>query len=396
MRETLTLVTAKLKHGIKVLRLVDGMTESLSSVETKIIKPALLLFAAVAGFVLTGCSAVATYQKAPSTGRFSGELRMVAIAPDTFFFFQPDNAQAFTFTTHKRGDAALANSGGRGQYRRANWTIRPEEMITNGASVPRNLWYVPGFSAFDYTRAALIHDWLYEAHHRYEIAKAGYEAARQRRDQAAEARNRAEMDHYREYGDIGQEDAADIFAECIKVAMIQSKDIADEFGRSPRRHELLDTESGQVLKQAFRYNRPSPRTLWAYHYFVSPDCFVKQSKRMWQNNQSDLEIYRVLTSPRVAQDAQNKGYLSPWLIGKFREILAEEKQKDENLRRAKEQGVVTDTEVRPSLPEAVLGLPIVVWDTVTGVFQQSGPGPAPAPVQSTAPTPAPTVAPEER
>jgi hypothetical protein len=317
--------------------------------------------AIVAGSALIGCSAVATYQKTPSTGRFSGEPRMVAIAPDTFFFFQPENAQAFTFTTHKPGDPALANQGGRGQYRKANWTIRPEEMITNGASVPRNLWYVPGFAAFDFTRAALIHDWLFEAHHRYEIAKAGYEAALLSGDRTAAERNRADMQHYADYADIRQEDAADIFAECIKVAMLESKEISDEFGRSPRKSELLATESGEDLKQAFRYNRPSPRTLWAYHYFVSPDCFVKTSKRLWQSNHSDLEIYRVLTSSKIAQDAQNKGYLSPWLVAKFRQILNREQQKEDSIRQAKKQGVTQEEAPKPALPQSV-------WDTLTHVF----------------------------
>jgi Protein of unknown function (DUF1353) len=286
---------------------------------------------------------------------------MVAIAPDTFFFFQPENAQPFAFTTHKKEDLSLANKGGRGEYRRANWTIRPEEMITNGASVPRKLWYVPGFAAFDFTRAALIHDWLFEAHHRYEIAKAGYQAAVMRGDKQAAERNRADMQHFREYADIRQEDAADIFAECIKVAMLESKEISDEFQRSPRKPELLETESGDVLKQAFRYNRPSPRTLWAYHYFVSPDCFVKTSKRMWHANHSDLEIYRVLTSPKVAQDAQTKGYLSPWLIKKFRQILNREELQDKDLRQAKKQGVAQDTETKPSSQKNL-------WETLTNLF----------------------------
>jgi Protein of unknown function (DUF1353) len=328
--------------------------------EALTIKSSLFPLAATVSMVLSGCSTGATYKKAPSTGHFSGEPRMVAIAPDTFFFFQPDNDPPFTFTTHKKDDLALLNKGGRGDYRRANWTIRPEEMITNGASVPRNLWYVPGFAAFDFTRAALIHDWLFEAHHRYEIAKAGHQAALQRGDRQAAARNRADMQHYRDYADIRQEDAADIFAECIKVAMLESKEISDEFQRSPRKSELLATESGEDLKQAFRYNRPSSRTLWAYHYFVSPDCFVKTSERLWTSNHSDLDIYRVLTSAKVAHAAQTKGYLSPWLIAKFRQILNREELEYDDLRQAKKQGV-TKEEPKPSLPQSL-------WDMFNNIF----------------------------
>src|SRR2546421_10348580 len=101
----------------------------------------IFLLSASAGAVLpTGCSMQATYQRVPTTGHFSGEPRMVAIAPDTFFFFQPKKDTSFAFTTHKKNDPALAEKKGRGNYRWANWTIRPEDMITDGASVPRQLW----------------------------------------------------------------------------------------------------------------------------------------------------------------------------------------------------------------------------------------------------------------
>lgn len=288
--------------------------------------------------VLSGCSTGATYNKAPSTGRFSGEARMVAIAPNTFFFFQPDNDPPFTFTTHKRGDPSLATPKGRGRYLKENWTIQPEEMITTGASIPRRLWYLRGFGAFDYIRASLIHDWLFEAHHRYEIAKAGFKAAVLRGDRQAAKRNQAEMDHYREYADIRQEDAADIFAECIKIAMLESDEISHEYERSSaiRRVETVNLSD---LKSAFRYNRPNRRVLWLYHYFVSPDCFVKKSTKMWNYNHSDLEIYRVLASPTVVKRAEEKGYLSPWLVGKFKQILKREKQRDEDLQHAINQGV---------------------------------------------------------
>ena len=256
---------------------------------------------------------------------------MVSIAPNTFFFFQPKRDERFAFTTHKREDSAASLKSGRGSYRKPEWRIEPGEMITTGASVPRRLWYLPGFSSFDYTRAALIHDWLYEAHHRYMRAKIGYEIAKTKGDHDAMARNQRDMKAYADYADITQDDAADIFAECIKIAMIQSEEILSQFENNREQFKTADLSS---IKEALRYNRKNPRTLWAYHYFVSEDCFVKTSKRVWDNNNSDIEIYKVLASPEVARLAKEKGYLSPWLIRRFEHILEKEEQRQQDHQRA--------------------------------------------------------------
>ena len=44
-------------------------------------------------------------------------------------------------------------------------TIRPERMYTDGGSIPRMLWGVPGFSPWGYAPAYIMHDWVFEAHH---------------------------------------------------------------------------------------------------------------------------------------------------------------------------------------------------------------------------------------
>jgi hypothetical protein len=100
-----------------------------------------------------------------------------------------------------------------------------KRWITDGASVPRNLWYVSGFAPFDFTRAAVIHDWLYEAHHRYNMAVDALAAARKRHDVDAINRNQADFEMYKSYAKLTQDDAADIFVECIKISMVQSRDI---------------------------------------------------------------------------------------------------------------------------------------------------------------------------
>jgi len=69
------------------------------------------------------------------------------------------------------------------------------------------------------------------------------------------------------------------------------------------------------LLDALENNRPRPFTLWAWHYFVSPDCIIPTSVEVWNHPGSDIDIYQTLTDQRVADFATSKGYLSPWLIG---------------------------------------------------------------------------------
>jgi hypothetical protein len=39
-----------------------------------------------------------------------------------------------------------------------------ERMFTDGGSIPRVFWSVPGFSPWAYGPAYILHDWLYNAH----------------------------------------------------------------------------------------------------------------------------------------------------------------------------------------------------------------------------------------
>jgi Protein of unknown function (DUF1353) len=283
--------------------------------------------------LLVGCSAQSTFNKTPTTGKFSGEPRMVAIAPNTFFFFQPSegDGKRFAFTTHKHvPDVNLGKKPGRGKYREeyANWTIEPEDMITTGASVPRKLWLIRGFGAFDFTRAAIIHDWLYEAHHRYRIAVAGSQKARADKNWKAMHDYDKVVKRYEKYGLMKQNDAADIFAECINVVMSESQEILKDFanlssGKFSDNDGSLAKANLDELKDALHNNQPSPPRLWAYHYFVSDDCVVSKSTAMWNEENSNLELYRLLSSPTVRKRAQEKGYLSPWLLARFDAVLKE-------------------------------------------------------------------------
>jgi len=269
---------------------------------------------------------------------------MVALAPNIFFYFQPKNDAKFAFTTHVRNDPALQEKSGRGKYPWSTFRIEPEDMITNGANIPRSLWYISGFAPFDFTRAAVIHDWLYEAHHRYSMASAALVAARKRHDEKAIRRSFADMAAYKSYEKVDQDDAADIFAECIKVTMMQSRDITGAFDRFAAQQPdggKRSSEEFNDMKAALHHNRPSPTKLWACHYFVSKDSIIKTSKKLWDDKDSTLETYRFLTSDPVKKLTLEKGYLSPWLISRFKRILAREEERHRDYQHSQEQPVTS-------------------------------------------------------
>ncbi len=309
------------------------------------------LVLAFAVTLLASCSSQATFDRVPTTGRFSGEPRMVALAPNTFFFFQPEHNAKFAFTTHRNNDQVPQSTNGRGLFRHHDFRIEPEEMITNGASIPRKLWYVPGFAPFDFTRAAVIHDWLFEAHHRYIMAQAAFEAAKRRHDVSAMRRSTVDKEAYKQYGALTQEDAADIFAECIKVAMIQSRDIVSAINSFPPANTDANHPSAEAFKElrgALAYNKPDARTLWAYHYFVSPDAFIKTSKKLWEDRHCTMETYRFLTEESVKRVALSKGYLSPWLMGKFEGIVRREEDRHRDFQRSQQQAIASKTPMTPN------------------------------------------------
>lgn len=80
-------------------------------------------------------------------GKFTGRycLRPVSYR---LFEYTPDRGDPFAFVTDL------------GQR------IEPQTMLTDGASIPRFAWAFPGFDPMDWIDGAVIHDWLYESHHR--------------------------------------------------------------------------------------------------------------------------------------------------------------------------------------------------------------------------------------
>src|SRR5262249_2306194 len=86
---------------------------------------------------------------------------------------RPDWARGGAFA----GDYTLRDRGGGGYdylpgpgneftfTRKNGERITPGRMITDGGSVPRPAWLIPGINPRSYMRAYVVHDWLFLAHH---------------------------------------------------------------------------------------------------------------------------------------------------------------------------------------------------------------------------------------
>ena len=95
-------------------------------------------------WLFAGCAQL-TYQQTEK-GSFAGQLDVRWIEANRFIYIpNPDAPLSFT-TSQKK-------------------VIRPELMYTDGGSIPRFFWNVPGYSPWQYAPAYIIHDWLFEQHH---------------------------------------------------------------------------------------------------------------------------------------------------------------------------------------------------------------------------------------
>jgi len=80
-------------------------------------------------------------------GVFKGIPNLRWVGPDRFEFFQ-DTSNPFQF------------------HRYNGEIINPEQMYTDGGSIPRIVQSMPDLSPWEYGPAYIIHDWEFEAHHR--------------------------------------------------------------------------------------------------------------------------------------------------------------------------------------------------------------------------------------
>jgi hypothetical protein len=140
----------------------------------------MIIYLLLLGLTLAGCSAHRAYENAKA-GQFEGVVEIRWIKPDLFLFV-PYPADPLRFTTAD------------GQV------LEPKPMYTDGGSIPRMFWWIPGYSPWGIGPAYIIHDWLFAAHH---CGIAGYEQ-------------------------VHLEDSARILGETIKTLMEADKVPKDE------------------------------------------------------------------------------------------------------------------------------------------------------------------------
>jgi hypothetical protein len=100
---------------------------------------ALMLF--LSALMAVGCFSQRAYENS-STGKFEGAVDIRWLKPDLFLYV-PNRTDPLRFTTAE----------GR--------VFEPKPMYTDGGSVPRLLWSVPGYSPWGMGPAYILHDWLF-------------------------------------------------------------------------------------------------------------------------------------------------------------------------------------------------------------------------------------------
>jgi hypothetical protein len=155
--------------------------------------------ALICGAMTSGC-AQWRYDETKLGKELAGRLIVEWVEPD-HFIYRPDAKTPLTFIT----------SDGR--------VIVPREMKTDGGSIPRLFWSVPGFSPWGLAPGYIVHDWLFVQQH-------------------------CKYDGYQQYS---FEDSAHILAEAIKTQM--------ETGRAPKDPTVLSAIYEAV-------SSPIARELW--------------------------------------------------------------------------------------------------------------------------------------
>lgn len=111
-----------------------------------------VIYLILLGLTLAGCNAHRAYENS-KTGQFEGVVEIRWLRPDGFLFV-PNPVNPLRFIT----------AGGQ--------VVEPKPMYTDGGSIPRLFWSVPGYSPWGIGPAYIIHDWLFTAHH---CSMAGYD-----------------------------------------------------------------------------------------------------------------------------------------------------------------------------------------------------------------------------
>jgi hypothetical protein len=261
----------------------------------------------------------------PATERhpFKGTARLDHLS-GSLFFFDHDPAAPFSCTVTRLRDG-----------RPTVWTIHPEPFLTDGASVPRALWCLSGFGPFDFTKSALIHDWLFEAHHRW--CAAFHEG------------DLAGMLRYRDYADptlidrlseplrarmwpLSIVEASDIMATCIRAESQLNGDVIVETSAIITDETLpqgLRSKLDGIVRGTVAPARAASGTARQYHWATRS----REALRIWNadasgrpEHVSSAQLIGQLDAgpaPTLLDEAIAEGSLSPSLVERLRRSARE-------------------------------------------------------------------------
>ena len=101
--------------------------------------------AALAAAPLAGCGTWVNYEDISGDNELKGTVRVDWIGEDKFIYRKTADPLSFrpSFMTTP---------------------IVPDDMFTDGGSVPRVFWSIPGLSPWGLGPAYIIHDWIFEVH----------------------------------------------------------------------------------------------------------------------------------------------------------------------------------------------------------------------------------------
>ncbi len=113
------------------------------------------IFVLLIALFLSGCASFPPITPkglwdATEVGEIRGKLMVEWYSPDKFIY-RPDPNDPLRFIRKKEGIVID--------------TITPGNMLTDGGSIPRVLWFQRGYSPWTYGPAYIIHDWLFELKH---------------------------------------------------------------------------------------------------------------------------------------------------------------------------------------------------------------------------------------
>ncbi|MCB1207722.1 MAG: DUF1353 domain-containing protein [Verrucomicrobiales bacterium] len=263
--------------------------------------------------------------------KFQGEAKFLWVSPNLFWFEQAeDSRKALRYiTVHPRRPTQQL-------------IIEPEDMFFDGASVPRWLWEVDSLGPFDFTYAALVHDWIFEAHHRYEIYANAEKSSNT--PAALKPRFKAMREKYEPYSsaNMSLEDAGWIYAECIHLEMERAGARIDYLNQV-RATELKNQNKGELgannlegidrLMQSVDISAKRRHVL-GFHRWATSSLFAKgiydpKSKKSLHNRSphtsTTTTVLALLEGGKDLTEQQKAVLVNASLLERFRKVAALDK-----------------------------------------------------------------------